>query len=201
MHSSLSRGLTLIETIVVVALTAFILIVLSSLIQYFYKTNAYTLQQSQAVNSARTSIEHAMTDLREASYGADGSYPVLSAATSSVTFFADTDNSGTVEKVRYYLSGTTLYRGNTPPGGDSPSYDGQTEATTLVVNNIRNGSSTPLFTYIDADGNQLVAPINIASIASVRTTVLTDVDPNRAPLVYTLSGSATLRNIHNMNTQ
>jgi len=198
---SLSRGLTLVETVVVIALTAFVLLALASLIQYFYKTNAYTLQQSQAVSSARTSILHAMSDLREASYGADGSYPILAAATSSVTFFADIDNSGTVEKVRYYLSGTTLYRGSTVPVGTPPSYVGVPEVATLVVNNIRNDAATSLFTYFDANGNQLASPINIASVASVRTTVLTDVDPNRAPMIYTLSGSATLRNIHNMNTQ
>ncbi len=156
------------------------------------------LEQSQAVNSARESITHAMTDLREASYGADGSYPIAAAATSTVTFYADVDADGVVEKVRYYLAGTTLYRGITSPGGSPLSYAGQPETTTLVIDNIRNGT-VPLFTYFDANGAQLLDPVNVAAVASVRATVYTDVDPNRAPAVYTLSGSATLRNIHNAN--
>lgn len=196
----LARGFTLIETVVTIALTSVIVMALGILIQYFYQTNAYTLEQSQAINSARLSIENAMADLREASYGADGSYPIAAAATSSVTFYASLGGSVSVEKVRYYLSGTMLYRGVTDPAGNPPSYSGQPELTTLVVNNIRN-ATTSLFTYFDANGNPLADPVNLASIASVHATVFTDVNPNRAPNVYTLQGNATLRNIHNMNTQ
>ncbi|MFA6279007.1 MAG: hypothetical protein WCS97_02645 [Candidatus Paceibacterota bacterium] len=196
-----TRGLTLIETVVVVALTAFVMLALTEIIFYFYRTNAYTIEQTQAISSARTSLAHTMSDIRQASYGADGSYPILAAATSTVTFYADIDGSGAVDKVRYYLAGTTLYRGNTASSGNPPSYVGQPEQTTLVVNNIRNSTSTPLFSYFDASGAALTAPVNIVSVASIRIMVYTDVNPNRAPAVYMLSGSATLRNVHNMNTQ
>lgn len=198
MYTARTKGFTLIETIVVVALTAFILVTLTSIIRYFYVTNAYVLEQSQAVNSARRSIQNALSDLRGASYGADGSYPIQAAATSTATFYANVDGDAAIEKVRYYLSGTTLYRGVTDPAGSPPSYDGQPENVTLVVDNIRNGT-TPLFTYFDADGMQLSSPVHLSKIASVRAVVLTDVNPNRAPNVYTLTGSATLRNIHNLN--
>ena len=200
MNSPRSKAFTLIETIVVVALTAFILLTLTAIIRYFYVTNAYVLEQSQAVNSARRSIQSALSDLRGASYGADGSYPIAAAATSTATFYANIDSDAAIEKVRYYLSDSTLYRGVTDPAGSPPSYAGQPEKVTLVVDNIRNGT-TPLFTYYDSTGAELAAPINLSKIASVRTMVLTDVNPNRAPNVYTLTGSATLRNIHNLNTQ
>ena len=193
------RAFTLVETIMVVAITAFITVALGVMIQYFYKTNAYTLEQTQAVNSARRSVENAVHDLREASYGADGSYPIYAAATSSVTFFASIDNDTAIDKVRYYLSGSVLYRGTTEPAGSPPSYAGQPETTTLVIDNIRNGTSTPLFTYYDSNGSLLTEPVNIADIASVRVEAMTDVNPLRAPDVYTLEGSATLRNLHTIN--
>ena len=81
-------GFTLVETVMVVAATALIFIVLNTLLVYFYRTNAYTLQQSTAVEQARSGIEDAMTYLREASYASDGSYPIASVATSSVTFLS-----------------------------------------------------------------------------------------------------------------
>lgn len=193
------RGFTLVETIMVIALSTVVMLALSSLIVYFYKTNAFVLEQSQAVNSARLSIQHAMADLREAAYGADGSYPLNAAATSTVTFYAALGSTSTIDKVRYYLQGTTLYRGVTAPSGSPLTYAGQPEETTLVVDNIRNGTSTPLFTYYDSAGAALALPVNIASVASVRIQVLTDVNPQRAPLVYTLAGSATLRALHGMN--
>ena len=195
MNRPSTAAFTLIETLVVISITAVVMLALGELTQYFYKTNAYAVEQSQAVNGARLSIENAMADLREASYGADGSYPVAAAATSSVTFYANINSDNAVEKVRYYLSGTTLYRGVTAPGGSPPAYTGQPEATTLVVNNIRNGT-TPMFTYFDASGAELSNSTNVAEIASVRIDVFTDVNPTRAPNIFELVGSATLRNIH-----
>lgn len=201
MRTSNQSGFTLIETIISVALTVVVMLALAALIGFFYKTNAYTLEQTQAVNSARTSLAHSMVDIRQASYGADGSYPILAAATSTITFYTDVDGNGAVDKIRYYLANTKLYRGTTVPTGNPPSYAGQPEQTTLFVDNIRNSTSTPLFAYFDAAGAALIAPVNVASIASVQITVYTDVNPTRAPAVYMLSGSATLRNVHNMNTQ
>jgi type II secretory pathway pseudopilin PulG len=195
MRSSHLAGFTLIETVVAVALSGAVAVVLGFLIQYFYKTNAFVLEQSRAVESARRSVENAMADLREASYGADGSYPISAAATSSVTFYADIRDDSAVEKVRYYLSGTTLYRGTTEPSSTS-SYAGQPETTTLVVDNIHNSvSSEDLLSYYNQDGEQLATPVNLSQVASVKITVLADVNPNRAPNVYTLRGSATLRNL------
>lgn len=197
MKRDTSSGFTLIETIVVAALTAFVMLAIGYVLQYFYKTNLYVLQQSQAVRSARLSVENTVANLREASYGADGAYPMAAAATSTVTFYAAVGTT-TVEKVRYYISGDTLYRGVTAPGGNPPTYAGQPEETTLVVDNIRNGT-TPMFTYYDASGNALSEPVDVSKVASVRIEVLTDVNPLRAPDVYTLTGVATLRNVHNMN--
>ncbi|MHB8860444.1 MAG: type IV pilus modification PilV family protein [Minisyncoccota bacterium] len=190
-----NHGFTLIETIVTVALTAFIMVALGILIQYFYKTNKYALEQTQAVNSARSSIEHTVADLREATYGADGSYPIVVAATSTVTFYANIDSDANIEKVRYYLSGSSLLRGTTDPGGAPLTYAGQPETTTLVIDNMRNGTSTPLFSYFDANGAELTAPVDISKIKSVHIYALTDVNPYRAPAVYSLVGEATLRNL------
>lgn len=194
MLTSFHRGFTLIETLVTITITAVVTIALGFLIQYFYKTNAYVLEQTQAVESARRSIGSAMADLREASYGADGSYPLIVTATSSVTFYANVDSDLAIEKVRYYLLETTLYRGTTKAANNPPSYAGQPEVATLVVNNIRNGTTT-LFYYFNSAGNQLSDPVNISLIASVKTRVLTDVNPNRAPEIFTLTGNATLRNL------
>ena len=196
MTTHANNGFTLIETIVAVAMTGIVMATLGVMIQYFYQTNAYALEQNQAVNNARASIENTVRDLREASYGADGSYPISSAATSSVVFYARSPASGTTERLHYYLSGQTLYRGTVDPAGTPLSYSGQTERTTLVIDNIRNDASTPLFTYYDTSGNQLPDPVNVASVASVRIQALTDVNPDRAPNVYTMLGSATLRNLH-----
>jgi prepilin-type N-terminal cleavage/methylation domain-containing protein len=189
------RGFTLVEMLVVIALTAIIFPALAFLVQYFYKTSAYALQETQAVASARASIVNTERDLREATYGADGAYPIASAATSSITFYASLGTTSEIDKVHYYVSGTTLYRGITAPTSSPPTYAGQPENISLVIDNIRNDATTPLFTYYDTSGAALASPIDVSQVASVRIKVLTDVNPYRAPNVYTMLGSATLRNL------
>ena len=198
-RASGAPGFTLIETIVAVALSAVVMTALTSLVRYFYVNNAYVLEASKALSSARLSTGNAMADLREASYGADGSYPIQAVATSSVTFYADINSSTDIERIRYYLSGTTLFRGVTQPNGSPPSYSGQPETTTLVVDNIRNGT-TSLFMYFDGSGAQLAEPMDVSMVRVVRANVYTDVNPQRAPEIYQLSASATLRNLRNTTT-
>jgi hypothetical protein len=63
--------------------------------------------------------------------------------------------------------------------------------TTPIVNN----ASTPVFTYFDDTGAQLAMPADISKIVSVQATLVVDVNVNRAPVAFTLSGGATLRNL------
>lgn len=188
-------GFTLVETIVVVAMTALVLITLGWLIVYFYKTNAYALEQSTAVGQARHGVEDAMLYLREASYGSDGSYPIKNAATSSITFYANTDDDTVIERVTYSLIKGTLYRVVATPTGSPLSYVGATIATSTISLPVTNGTSTPVFRYFNNAGAELSAPVDISKVASVRTTVVVDVNVNRAPVAFTLSGGATLRNL------
>jgi len=190
------KGFTLVEMIVVIAVTGMVGIALNSLIVNFYKSNAYLLQQSSAIDSAHRGLEVSFEDLREASYGDDGSYPIQSAATSSITFFSDVDGDGSVEKIHLYLLGTTFYRGVTDSTSSPPTYTGQPEVTTVIATYVRNSSSTPLFKYYDSSGAQLsTTSPDVSKVASVSTSVMVDLNPSRAPDILTLTGGATLRNL------
>lgn len=190
-------GFTLIETIVVIAMTVLIFITLGTLLAYFYKTNAYALEQSSAVGQARSGVEDAMKYLREASYGSDGSYPIASVATSSITFYANVDNDTFIEQVTYLLRNGTFYRVVGEPSGNPPTYANETFSTSTIATSVVNATSTPVFRYFDNTGAELSAPINISKIISIKTTVVVDVNVNRAPVAFTLSGGATLRNLRN----
>jgi prepilin-type N-terminal cleavage/methylation domain-containing protein len=190
-----SRGFTLIETIVVVAITALTSVTLGMLLTYFYKTNAYALEQSTAVGQARKGVEDAMLYLREASYGSDGSYPIKSVATSSITFYANTNNDPIIERVTYSLINKTFYRAVATPTGNPPSYVNATIATSTISMPVTNSTSTPMFRYFNNVGAELFAPVDISKISSIRTTIVIDVNVNRSPVAFTLSGGATLRNL------
>jgi prepilin-type N-terminal cleavage/methylation domain-containing protein len=190
-----TRGFTLPETLVVIAIVATVGLTLSTVILQGYRGNAYVFEAASSVDSARRGLFTALQNLREATYGQDGAYPVASAGTSTVTFYADVDQDGPVERVRVYLSAGTLYRGVTNSAGNPPSYSGQPETVQTVVAYVRNGTSTPLFSYYDGTGVALTAPIDVSEIAFVTMDIRTDLNPTRAPNVYQLTGSATLRNL------
>jgi hypothetical protein len=188
--------MTLVEAVVVVALTVAVGASLLSVIRMFYRNNAYVFEATAAVDSARRGVAVTLSALREASYADDGNYPIASAATSSVTFYSDIDSDGGIERVRVYILNGTLYRVVTNAAGNPPSYTGQTPATTTIAMYVQNSTSTPLFKYYDSSGVQLSATsTDISEIASVSTTLMVDLNPTRAPNVVTMTGSATLRNL------
>lgn len=189
------RGFTLPEMLIVVAILGVMGAALSGAILQTYRGNAYVFEAASSVDNARRGLTTAIRNLRESTYGEDGSYPVASAATSTVTFYAEVDGDGSVERVRVYLSNGTLYRGVTNPTGNPPSYAGQPEVVQTVVGFVRNASSTPLFRYYGSSGAELAAPVDVSEIAFVTMDIRVDLNPTRAPNVYALTGSATLRNL------
>ncbi len=190
------KGMTLVEMMVVIAISAMVSGALMSAIRYFYVNNAYVFEAANSVDNARRGLSTALADLREASYGDDGAYPIGSAATSSITFYSDIDADGGVERVKIWKVGTTLYKVVTNAGGNPPSYTGQTSATSTIAVYLRNATSTPIFSFYDANGTQLATTSTpISSIATIGTTLQIDLNPNRAPQIFNLTGSATLRNL------
>jgi type II secretory pathway pseudopilin PulG len=190
------RGFTLVEAIVVVAITAVVGGALLTTIRNFYRGNAYVFEATASVDSARRGLATTLSALRESSYADDGNYPIAAAATSSITFYSDIDSDSGIERVRVYAINGTLYRTIINASGNPPSYTGQATATTTIATYVRNGTSTPIFKYYNSSGVQLsTTSPNISQIASITTTLMVDLNPNRAPNVITMTGAATLRNL------
>lgn len=184
MKTSSPRGFTLVETVVVIALVSIIMAALGSLLVFFYKTNAYVYQQATATIQARRGVDDAIRYAREAEYGADGSYPIRNAATSTITLSADTNNDNVAETVTYRVAN----------GSFSRTVVGAGTLTTTLSTSVVNGTSTPIFRYFDKAGAELSAPVDTAKIFAITATLVTRVDSGRGPSAFTLSGRAQLRN-------
>jgi hypothetical protein len=185
----------LVEMLVVVGLTGLVGVGLLSMIAYFYRSNAFLLEATTAVDSASRGVRESLTLLRGASYGEDGTYPVAAAATSSVTFYGNADSDDAIERVRLYLSNGTLYQGVVNVAGNPPSYSGQTETTSTVATWVKNATSTPAFRYFNQDGTELTGTVDITAVRTVRTRFDVDINPYRAPNILSIEGAATLRNL------
>lgn len=189
-------GFTLLETILYVALFGIIFLAITNAIISFYQANRYTLEQMNQLDSARKGVTALVSGIREATYSDSGAYPIASAATSSIAFYADIDNDGAVERVRYFLSGGNFNRGIIVPAGSPAVYDPASETVVAIAEFIRNNEQgLDMFAYYDTNGALMSEPITLIGIRYVKIALVVNVNPATMPNEFTLRSSATIRNI------
>src|SRR3989344_502538 len=195
MRRQQNSGLTLIESLVWIAVFVSAMLALTTSVTYFYRTSNYAIQQASATASAQHGIDLMIRTAREASYASNGAYPIVSLAGNDFRFYADIDTDVGIEQLHYYLSGTTLLKGVVEPSGDPSVYTG-TEATSTVSEDVRNIiQSTLLFSYYDKNGTLMSDYSKIGDVRYVSANLLVDVDPNRSPTPLSLYSSAAMRNL------
>lgn len=189
------RGMSIIEVVVSVSIIAIIMVVISQSVIYFYRANRVTFEESYQIRSAQKGMEVLVRDVREASYGDNGAYPLGVIGTSTLTFYSDIDRSSPIERITYKLTGTTLTRTLTNSIGTPPTYTG-TISTSTVSDYVRNiGDNIPLFRYYDATGVEVVNQADIAKVVSISVSIVVDITPIHAPGEFTLRSGATIRNL------
>lgn len=189
------RGITLIEVVVSVSIFTVIMVVVVTSVLFFYRANSSSLEQSYQIDSARRGVEFLVRDVREATHGDDGAYPVAAIGGTSLTFYSDTDLDQDVEQITYALSGTTMTRTVKEPSGNPLGYTG-VGTTTIVSLYVRNGEEgQPIFRYYDSAGAEVTAYQAVGDVRFVSINLIVNILPVRAPEEFTLRSSATLRNL------
>lgn len=194
-----AQGFTLTESLVLVSITTIVIYTIVSSLAYFYRYNAYSIEQSFAITSARRGTENIVQDLREATYSEEGSYLLEEISANEIQFYSDIDRDNSVERLRYFLDNDSIRLTTTQATGSPPIYASDEQTTTVISDNVRNGSlGVDVFSYYDSSGNELVASSsNLADVRFVRLNVVVNVNPARLPRDFTLRSSATLRNLRN----
>lgn len=205
-RSSSQLGFTIIEVIVSIGILLFI----GGGVIAFQRSvimNAKTLQSALLAQSqVRKTLLMFASDLRSASSRDGGGYPIESAGTSTIIFYANIDSDVAIERVRYFIGTSTsatkytLRRGVVNPTGTS--YSG-TEVITTIARDVMNSSSTPVFTYFDGNYDGITAsstaplplPINIPVVRLVRISLLLNPNGVRSPAMQTYGTAVTIRNL------
>ncbi|MDO8561215.1 MAG: type II secretion system protein [bacterium] len=189
------RGMTLIEVVVWISMLAAVLLAITTSLLYFYRVNKYAIEQSSAVTSAQSGIEHLVRTIREAAYSSQGAFPVVSIGANDFVFYADVDTDLLIEKIHYYVSDTSLKEGVTDATGDPPAYTADESVSTLsdYVHNLDQDVTT--FRYYDVSGAEITDYERWAYVRFVKVNVAVNVDPNKLPNQLVLSSSAAMRNL------
>jgi hypothetical protein len=195
------KGTSIIEAVVLIFVFALAMTALTSFIINAYRAYNFNFQQIVAINEGRRGIETIVKEIREATYGDDGSYPIVEAGDNQFIFFSDIDKDTVVERVRYFLDGNNLKKGILKPTGDPPRYVLSDETVSFLSAYVRNTSSTPIFTYYNGDwpqdtiNNPLPTLTRLTDTKLMHVYVIINVDPNRPPDDFILESDTQIRNL------
>src|SRR3989344_1199912 len=190
-----ARGMTLIETVVWVAITTSIMLAIITSVQHFYRTNTYAVEQSAAISSAQRGIESMIKTIREAAYSSNGAYPIIALATSSISFYADIDSDPFIERLRFFVEEGSLKRGVIDPSGDPPVYT-STETISSLSDFVRNvDQNMTTFQYYDLNGSLMTDLGDISEVRFIEVTIIVNINPYRLPNQFTLRSTAAMRNL------
>lgn len=193
--ANLGAGMMMVEVVVWVSVLIFALLALTTSVRYFYRTNAYAVEQASAVSSAQRGIDRAVRTTREAAYSSEGAFPIVSIGANDMVFYADIDSDPLIEKVHYFLQGTMLRQGITDATGDPPGYTAA-EVVSILSDNVRNlDQAQSTFRYYDQVGMEITDYARWADARFVTMSIIVNVDPNRLPNQITLTSSAAMRNL------
>lgn len=195
------RGFGMTELVVAVAISVIIIIVVTGFARSMVQLAGSAESLALATLESRNLLRVVVSELRSTIPSAQGSYPIESAATSSIVFYADIDGDEVADRVRYFYdySGGYLKRGLIVASGTPPVYTGEESISTLV-SGVLNSPSLPVFEYYDGNyagtSTPLATPINITEVRMVKVNITVNRRPNQNPPdLMTVSSQATLRNL------
>jgi prepilin-type N-terminal cleavage/methylation domain-containing protein len=190
------QGFTLVEVIVVVAIFVVLIFGLVAMLNAIFVNSNQQLLSLDSIDQARAVLSTFTNEVRNASTGSDGSYPLNQAADSQIIFFSNYGvKNGAIERIRYYISGNILYKGIVLPTGSPLSYNLSSETVKAIMTGISN-TSGQLFFYYDGNYNgttsALAQPVNLNSVRFIKMNlnVLNQITKNSTSTFAISAGSA-----------
>lgn len=193
------KGFTLIELIVTVAIFAILSLGVIALVSGVLVDSSRQGRSLANADQTRKLAAQMMSELRNAVAGSNGAYPLAIADDQQLEFYSNVDGGTDIERVRYYVQNGQLRKGIVKQSGSPPTYNG-TETSTVVQNDLANGSS-PLFYYYDntlatTTDRALTQPVNISQVSyiSLQVVVLKRIS-NTGTDTFTVTAGAALRSL------
>ena len=195
-------GFTLIEVLV----SAAILVILGFGflgLQYILSKNQTAAWNNYfAIEETNRAISNFTKEVRNAASSDNGGYPLESLGDQEIIFYSDYDYDGSVERIRYTLSGTQFIKGIIEPSGNPVVYDTSSEKQAPISEIIRNGVD-PVFFYYNGDwpgdtvSNPLPLSDRISETRFVRVVLKSNPRPSSPNLDYIIESNTRIRSIGN----
>lgn len=197
------KGLTLVETVVAIAIFAIGMEGFSLLFYHAWKNNAYTLEMGESSLVVSQGMNKLINYIRGARQADNGDYPVKSAADNDLVLYGDYDRDDVTERLHFYKNNQTIFMGVTDPTATMPkTYPDEDQEIITIASRIVNTDAEPIFYYYDknyAGGTAqlpLAMPVNIANARLLKIHLKINIDPNRAPDNIEMQSFVEMRNLN-----
>ncbi|MCX6723769.1 MAG: hypothetical protein NT155_01180 [Candidatus Staskawiczbacteria bacterium] len=169
-------GFTIIELIISMVIFSFLIILVATALNDVFSNSSQQLLSLSNIDQARSTLSVFASEIRDATTGSDGSYPLNQAGDSQIIFYSNFNTSNSaVERIRYYVSGNVLYKGVIVPAGSPLSYNPGLEIVKPVISGVASSSSS-IFYYYDGNYNgntsSLSQPVNINQVRFVKISLM-----------------------------
>lgn len=193
-----SKGITIVE----VTVTAFLVMILGITFWSAFRENFTLSRRAHSSLVAQQELQilgrRFSAEVREARQSETGSFAIGKASTTEFIFFADADNDGLAERIRYFVSGTELRKGVVVPTGSPSAYVLGNESVRTVIRNLV-ATTTSAFQYYDGSytgtSSPLVSPFDPAAVRLVHMTLVIDDDITQPPEPVVSTTHVTLRTL------
>lgn len=194
------NGFTLLELLVAIGI--FVLISLSAawFVIHGFRYNKIIWDQLLTQSEGRKVLQQVVDAVRKAEESSIGGYSIATAQDYELIVYANMDEDGYKERVRFWLDGTTLKRGIIKPSGNPLQYQSSAEAVVEIAHSVVNiARNTPLFLYYNQDydgsGAPLSQPVATGEIRVVRVQMELEENPDESPVPLYVSSLVSIRNL------
>ena len=202
MKKTTRRGFTIIEMLVTIVVFGMVMGVTAFLLRLIFMNATTNPNALNAIDQAESATTNFINQVRDATFGNDGSYPLREASTTEVIFFSPYGSpaSTTVYRVRYYISSSSLYEGITAPSGSPSAYNTASEQVTKIASNVAGVGTSTIFYYYDGTyagtSTPLNQPVNINQVTYIGLTMSIQLQEVRgATSTSVISTGAAIRNL------
>lgn len=191
------HGVTIIELVIAMGISAVILGFIGLLENQLSQVASFVNQELQNQQGLSQVFDALVTEVRSMGPSSIGGYPIELASSTGITFFSDIDEDGVFERVRYYLTSSTLVKAVIEPTGSPLRYATSSETSRTLVSNVLSASSS--FVYFDStytgDESPLGFPVAVSAVRIVQVNIYADISPSTAPQPAFFTNTITARNL------
>lgn len=194
-------GFSLVEVLIAMGIFSLIIGSIMAVFLGALRAKDIIFEQLRVQSEARAEAQNFIDEIRRANYSSIGAYPIEAAGTSTIIFYSDIDRDTFRERVRYWLSGTTLKKGVIKPAGTPLSYPPASEVITDAVHDVINTSS--IFYYYDQNYNggatstALAQPVDVTAVRMAGIELKIEKDINKSPTPLYVETKTEIRNLKN----